>query len=150
MDIETNLLYRRKDINKAIKKIHETGKKSNLFTIEPDFRFDAADGDDRRYAITTDIIITPKKRLSRRLDKLFGETDEENDIKYHWTRKSDGSYNCLDNWSFLIWGRELCDDINDAIHDEIFDYDSCPCPKEFKEYCQKTNAILRKYSRIHL
>ena len=61
MDIETNLLYGRKDINKAIKKIHETAKKSNLFIIEPDFRFDAADGDDRKYIITTDMLITPKK-----------------------------------------------------------------------------------------
>ncbi|MCU0849737.1 MAG: hypothetical protein MUC80_00490 [Candidatus Thermoplasmatota archaeon] len=150
MDIDTGLCYRRKNINKAIQKIHEIAKKSNMFIIESDFRFDEIDSEDNRYVIMTNMLITPKKRLAKRLDKLFGENEEDEDIKYHWTRKTDESFTFTDKWPLYILGRELCNDIKETIHNESYDFNSCPCPKDFKEYCKKTNEILRKYSLTHL
>ena len=150
MDIDIDFYFRRKKINKAIEKIYETAKKSNLFIIEPNFRFDEIDSEDNRYVIMTNILITPKRRLAKTLDKLFGENEEDKDIKYHWTRKTDESLNLKDKWSLYIWGRELCDDIKEAIHNESYDYNLCLCPKDFKEYCKKTNKIIRKHSLTYL
>jgi hypothetical protein len=151
---KSDLRFRDKKLYKAAREIQEIAEKSTLFIAEESNFNKICDEVDpaikpreKEPVISRLIYLVPKKELENKLNELFGKEETgDNQIKYHWFKECDSDYEHIDVWSLKIWGREICDNYLSGLQNDTFDYDSCPCPKEFSNYCKKVNSILRKHS----
>ncbi len=154
MLIKTDLKFRNKKLYKAAREIQEIAKKSDLFIPNKSNLDELCDEIDsaikpgeKEPVISRLVYLVPKKELEEKLNELFGKEETgDNQIKYHWFKEWDSDYERIDVWSLKIWGRELCNNYLSGFKKDTINYDSCPCPKEFSNYCKKVNSILRLHS----
>jgi len=153
MEIYSSMKFRTKKALKAAKEIGSIAQKSKLFIPEKSGNFQYGyelttdtDPDAEKCMFVIGIQFKPKNWIGNTLEKLYGrEQYGKNEITYQWLRQDDEKGKWIDVWDFKISSRELCEDYQLGFNGHK-DYDSCPCPKNFKKFCEDINSALKKYS----
>ena len=176
MEVDTDLVFKEKDILDALEELRLSSVKSGLFTKREIYLSLWPDSDSslkvKPYECPEDLgyikdykdcfshieLILPfKQKVRKELDTIYGKDrfhliDGKAYLELDWRRASKRKKSC-NYYSFGIAGRSLCDNrgeqFQNAIQDvEIYKSERCSqiCPREINNFCMDLTSILNKYS----
>jgi len=145
-----------RDINKILSDIEEIAKKSDCFDedkIQIEGDKDVSLDTGRWYIDRFSIKLPLKEKVYEQLEKTSPEYDQQNNLKkgknrlhLSFNRYQDFNVPVQDYWYLHIYGKDICTKERFYFVLNTDSYDSCPCPNNFKIFCQDLGSIINKYS----